>query len=182
MALLHVNVFHLFPSEKKIPFFFNLLHLILEASFLPFTRPSHIRLASLLPRVPVSGLVNCTCVGTLNFLPAQLGHRMETGSLEAAEKWTEELQAVSLPCLMCLQVPLKTGKAREMQEDSKHQNPTRPSFCNSRGIVRECGDTRDVCTKHILLGAPSSSSFQWFLRFFFFSQINVCWVSGVEVR
>lgn len=74
------------------------------------------------PRALVRGLVNCTCAGTLNFLRAQLGHRMETGSLEAAEKWTEELQSVSLPCLMCLQVPLKTGEASEMERRKKRES------------------------------------------------------------
>lgn len=73
------------------------------------------------PRAPVSRLVNCTWAGS-DFLRAQLGHRMETGSLEAAEKWTEELQSVSLPCLMCLQVPLKTGKASEMEWRRKRES------------------------------------------------------------
>ena len=44
---------------------------------------------------------------------------METGALEAAEKWTEESQSVSLPRLMCLQVPLKTDEASEMEKRRK---------------------------------------------------------------
>lgn len=77
-------------------------------------------------RLERAGEFTCAGLGPT----AQLG-RVETGSLEAAEKRAEELQSVSLPCLMCLQVPLKTDEASEMERSRKGEST---SIKEERGL------------------------------------------------
>lgn len=133
-------------------------------------------------------MVNDTCAGTLRASPQlSWGHRMETGSPEAAEKWTEELQSVSLPCLMCLQVPLKIGEAREMERrrkrDSTHVREERV-LVNVGALKKHVrlGGRTYMCacihpqTQCVMLRAHFDFSVQWFLRCVFSSQRSVLYV------
>lgn len=97
------------------------------------------------PRVPLSRAGEMHPCRDAQLLRAQLGHRLEPGSLEAAEKWTEELQSVSLPCLMPLQVPPKTGKASETERGrkteasaSKKEALKTEPWKNADGWLRAC--------------------------------------------